>query len=134
MSQADNSTTISSDDAFPKVLGKDHCGRVRCLGLGGLYSIAFKFNTKFSGVGCSSSSFESSESSQLKEEVVSLKAKLAASEENVKTLQNVMVAYIHIKEGRIPPELGAMFGNTTNPRDEESGQDVPTTTWRIFTS
>ena len=36
------------------------------LGLGGLHSIAFKPNTKFFGVGCSSSSFESSESSQLK--------------------------------------------------------------------
>jgi len=84
--------------------------------LGGLHSIAFKSNKKFSGVGCSSSSFESSESSQLKEEVVSLKAKLVASEENINTLQNVMLAYIHMKEGHTPPELGAMFGNTSNPR------------------
>ena len=47
--------------------------------LGGLHSIAFKSNKKFSGVGCSSSSFESSESSQLKEEVVSLNGIMALS-------------------------------------------------------
>lgn len=45
-----------------------------------------------------------------------MKAKLAASEENVKDVTKCNNACIYTHEGRIPPELGAMFGNTTNPR------------------
>jgi len=50
----------------------------------------------------------------LKREVISLWEKLATSEENVKTLKSVILAYIQMKEGHIPPELGVMFGSTKN--------------------
>ncbi|QCE10269.1 hypothetical protein DEO72_LG10g1497 [Vigna unguiculata] len=39
------------DDCVSKVLGKDHPGCVRCLGLGGLHSVAFRSTTKFSNAG-----------------------------------------------------------------------------------
>ncbi|KAL2947034.1 hypothetical protein AAZX31_20G048400 [Glycine max] len=109
ISECANPTEISTNDALAKVLGRDHCGRVRCLGLGGLHSVAFQSTEKFSGTGRNLSNSNSVESSQLKEEVTSLKTKLAASEENVKTLQNIMLTYIQMKEGHIPKELGALF-------------------------
>ncbi|XP_020224569.1 uncharacterized protein LOC109806542 isoform X2 [Cajanus cajan] len=116
ISKSANSTEIATNDALAKVLGLDHSGRVRCLGLGGLHSVAFQSSVRFSDV---------AESSRLKEEVISLKTKLAASEENVKTLQTVMLTYIQMKEGHIPAELGALF-DTTNQADESSGQDMST--------
>ena len=114
MSQSVNSNEISTDDCVSKVLGKDHSGRVRCLGLRGLHSVAFQSTTRFSNVGHNFSKFGSAESSQLKEEVISLREKLATSEENLKTLKSVMLAYIQMKEGHIPHELGVMFDNETN--------------------
>ncbi|XP_020232296.1 uncharacterized protein LOC109812687 [Cajanus cajan] len=127
MCQSDNSNEISTNDSLSKVLGKDHAGCVRCLGLGGLHSVAFQSSTRFSGVGCSSSNSDSTENSQLKKEVISLKGQLANSQENVKTLKNVMLAYIQMKEGHIPTELEAMFGSgSSNVADEGSGHDMPT--------
>ena len=111
MSQSDNSNEISVDDCVSKVLGKDH---VRCLGLGGLHSVAFQSTTRFSNARHNFSNFGSAESSQLKKEVISLREKLSTSEENLKTLKSVMLAYIQMKEGHIPHELGVMFDNETN--------------------
>ncbi|XP_020213975.1 uncharacterized protein LOC109798129 isoform X2 [Cajanus cajan] len=127
MCQSDNSNEISTNDSLSKVLGKDHAGHVRCLGLGGLHGVAFQSSTRFSGVGCSSSNSDSTENSQLKNEVISLKGQLANSQENVMTLKNVMLAYIQMKEGHIPTELEAMFGSgSSNVADEGSGHDMPT--------
>ena len=114
MSQSVNSNEISADDCVSKVFGKDHSGRVRCLGLGGLHSVAFQSMIRFSNAGHNFSNFGSAKSSQLKEEVISLREKLATSEENLKTLKSVMLAYIQMKEGHIPHELGVMFDNETN--------------------
>jgi len=114
MSQSVNSNEISADDCVSKVLGKDHSGCVRCLGLGGLHSVAFQSTTRFSNAGHNFSNFGSTESSQLKKEVISRREKLATSEENLKTLKSVMLAYIQMKEGHIPHELGVMFDNETN--------------------
>ncbi|QCD95689.1 putative transposase [Vigna unguiculata] len=123
MSQSVNSNEISVDDCVSKVLGKDHSGRVCCLGLGGLHSVAFQSKTRFSNAGHNFSNSGSVESSQLKEEVICLKEKLLTSEENLKTLKSVTVAYIQMKEGHIPHELGVMFGNESNVI---SGQELPT--------
>ncbi|KAG4931068.1 hypothetical protein JHK86_048029 [Glycine max] len=114
MSQSDNFIEISTNDSVGKVLGKDHTGCMHCLGLGGLHSVAFWSTTSFSGLGSSFSNFDSTESSRLKEEVTCLRDKLTTSKENVKTLKNVMLAYIHMKEGHIPFELGAMFCHNTS--------------------
>ncbi|QCE00124.1 putative transposase [Vigna unguiculata] len=92
----------------------DHFGRVCCLGLGGLHSVAFQSTTRFSNARHNFSNFGSAESSQLKKEVISLREKLSTSEENLKTLKSVMLAYIQMKEGHIPHELGVMFDNETN--------------------
>jgi len=113
-SQSVNSNEISIDDCVSKVLGKDHFGRVRCLGLKGLQNVAFQSRTRFSNAGQNFSHFGSVESSQLKEQVISLREKLATSKKNLKTIKTVMLAYIQMKEGHIPHELGVMFDNETN--------------------
>ncbi|RDY05388.1 hypothetical protein CR513_10785, partial [Mucuna pruriens] len=94
ISQSIDFIEISSNDSLSKVLGKDHAGHVLCLGLRGLHSST----TRFSGVGCNFSNFDLAESSRLKEEIISLKDKLASFEESVKTLKNIMLAYIQMKE------------------------------------
>ncbi|KAL2963279.1 hypothetical protein AAZX31_17G192200 [Glycine max] len=127
MSQSDNFTKISANDSVGKVLRKDHTGCVRCLGLGGLHGVAFRSTTRFSGARSSFSNFDSVEGSRLEEEVTCLRDKLTTFEENIKTLKDVMLACIQMKEGHIPSELGDMFGhNTSNVADEGSGQDGPT--------
>ncbi|XP_061359253.1 uncharacterized protein LOC133303365 [Gastrolobium bilobum] len=121
LSQSTNSIEISTNDAVAKVLGPEHSGRVRGLGLGGLPSIAFGLTTgRFNPIGSTFSSMNSAESSKLKEEVITLKTKLTASEETVKTLQTVMLAYIQMKEGRIPLELDALLGMASTPMNEGS--------------
>ncbi|KAG5098434.1 hypothetical protein JHK82_048288 [Glycine max] len=127
MSQSDNFTKISANDSVGKVLRKDHTGCVRYLGLGGLHGVAFRSTTRFSGARSSFSNFDSVEGSRLEEEVTCLRDKLTTFEENIKTLKDVMLACIQMKEGHIPFELGDMFGhNTSNVADEGSGQDGPT--------
>ncbi|KAJ1426161.1 putative transposase, Ptta/En/Spm, plant [Sesbania bispinosa] len=120
VSQTINSTEISSNDALAEVLGPDHSGRVRGLGLGGLHSVAFgSTSMRFSGISCGLSSTYSAECSHMKEEVNSLKTKLAASEESVKILKIAMLSYIQMKEGHIPIELGALLGTSTPSGSQE---------------
>ncbi|KAJ1424640.1 hypothetical protein SESBI_11596 [Sesbania bispinosa] len=100
--------------------GPDHSGRVRGLGLGGLHSVAFgSTSMRFSGISCGLSSTYSAECSHMKEEVNSLKTKLAASEESVKILKIAMLSYIQMKEGHIPIELGALLGTSTPSGSQE---------------
>ncbi|WVZ26692.1 hypothetical protein V8G54_005236 [Vigna mungo] len=86
---------------------KDHVGG---LGLGSVHNVTFQSTTKLSD---SFSNFDSAANPQLKEEVISLKEKLATVEENFKTLKSVMLRYIEMKEGHIPSELITIFGDTT---------------------
>ncbi|RDX89547.1 hypothetical protein CR513_28709, partial [Mucuna pruriens] len=73
--------------------GQGLLGATKIVQFGGsLYSVVFQSSTRFSGVGCSFSNSNSTESSQLKEEIISLKDKLASSKENA------MLAYIQMKE------------------------------------
>ncbi|XP_061352339.1 uncharacterized protein LOC133297243 [Gastrolobium bilobum] len=127
LNQSTNPTEISTNDVVAKVFGPKNSGRVRGLGLGGLPSIAFgPTSGRFNPIGSTFSGANSAKSSQLKDDVTSLKTKLAASEESLKTLQTVMLAYIQMKEGQIPPELDALFGTTSAPVDEGSEEAIPT--------
>lgn len=110
LGQLVNTSEIASNDALAKVLGPDHAGRVRSLGLGGLHSVAFaSTTTRFSVLG-NLSNTDTAEPSQLKEEVDSLRLKLASYEENIKTLQTVLISYIEMKEGTVPEEFGGLLG------------------------
>ncbi|KAG5630547.1 hypothetical protein H5410_002264 [Solanum commersonii] len=77
---------ISPNDAVGKVLGKEHSGRVRCLGLGVVPSKVFKqVRPRFGGASASSS--EGSYSSQC--------------QENHNQMMNAFKAYMIMKEGMI---------------------------------
>jgi len=91
MSQSVNFIEISADDCVSKVFENDHLGGVCCLGLGGLHNVAFQSTTRFSSAGHNFSNFNLTRSSQLKEDVISLREKLTTYEENVKTLKGVML-------------------------------------------
>jgi len=97
MSQSVNYNEILADDYVSKVLGKDLSRCARCLGLGGLHSVVFQSTTRFSNAWYNFSNFGSVESSQLKEEVISLREKLATSKKNLKTLK--CHACIHPRKG-----------------------------------
>jgi len=110
MSQNVSISRILNNDCADNELEKDHVGGVQSLGLGSIHNFTFQ-STRLSD---SCSNFGSAASPQLKEEVVSLRHKLTTVEENLNTLKSVMLTYIQMKEGHIPPELSIIFGDTTN--------------------
>ena len=61
LSQTPDSFNVSKNDALAKVMGSDHSGYVRGLGVGALHTVAFRSTMQSSGT-----SFSSSEYAQLK--------------------------------------------------------------------
>jgi len=110
MSQNVSISRILNNDSADKELEKDHVGGVESLGLGSVHNDTFK-STRSSDC---FSNLDSTASSQLKEEVISLRRKLTTLEENFKTLKSGMLTYVRMKEGHIPSELSIIFGATTN--------------------
>ncbi|KAL4349653.1 hypothetical protein AHAS_Ahas10G0063500 [Arachis hypogaea] len=101
--QAVESTVNSPLDALGVVLGKEHPGRVRGLGMGAVPTVAFKNNTtRISQMNLGSSNDASTSStcgSNVQKELDTVKAQLQA-----------LVSYIAFKEGgKIPVELARMF-------------------------
>jgi len=87
---------ISPNDVVGKVLGKEHSGRVRCLGLGVVPSKVFKQVRSCFG-GASASSSEGSCSSQC--------------QENHNQMMNAFKAYMIMKEGMIPEQFDGFFAS-----------------------
>ncbi|XP_049400047.1 uncharacterized protein LOC125873651 [Solanum stenotomum] len=112
---------ISPNDAVGKVLGKEHSGRVRCLGLGVVPSKVFKQVRPHFG-GASASSSEGSCSSQC--------------QENHNQMMNAFKAYMIMKEGMIPEQFAGFFASpstnssTTTPSDAASEPIPPVHTRR----
>ncbi|KAH0736477.1 hypothetical protein KY285_012184 [Solanum tuberosum] len=87
---------ISPNDVVGTILGKEHSGRVRCLGLGVVPSKVFKqVRPRFSGASASSS--EDSCSSQC--------------QENHNQMMNAFKAYMIMKEGMIPEQFAGFFAS-----------------------
>ncbi|KHN12127.1 hypothetical protein glysoja_044032 [Glycine soja] len=87
---------VSPLDVVGRVLGLEHSGRVRCMGLGAVPSNTFR-NTRLRASSLSSSSsdvaFPSSNQWQ----------------EKYNNLESAFKAYMIMKEGRIPEELASYF-------------------------
>ncbi|XLU45404.1 hypothetical protein S245_040218, partial [Arachis hypogaea] len=101
--QAVESTVNSPLDALGVVLGKEHPGRVRGLGMGVVPTVAFKNNTtRISQMNLGSSNDAGTSTTcgpNVQEELDTVKAQLQA-----------LVSYIASKEGgKIPVELARMF-------------------------
>ncbi|KAG5606432.1 hypothetical protein H5410_027924 [Solanum commersonii] len=112
---------ISPNDAVGKVLGKEHSGRVRCLGLGVVPSKVFKqVRPRFGGASALSS--EGSCSSQC--------------QENHNQMMNAFKAYMIMKEGMIPEQFAGFFASpstnssTITPSDAASEPIPPMHTRR----
>ncbi|XP_058787441.1 uncharacterized protein LOC131661819 isoform X2 [Vicia villosa] len=105
------SAEISSNDVVGKVLGREHPGRVRAMGMGVVPTTAFKHTTtRLSGMdfGSSSGSTSSGSSSLVEQRLASVTALLEA-----------VVGYISKKEGgTLPVELAAVLANQTQQASE----------------
>lgn len=104
---------VSPLDVVGRVLGLEHSGRVRCMGLGVVPSNTFR-NTRFRASSLSSSSsgvaFPSSNQWQ----------------EKYNNLESAFKAYMIMKEGRIPEELASYFTpDQTHPNDASSVPNTP---------
>ncbi|KAH0746865.1 hypothetical protein KY285_008522 [Solanum tuberosum] len=109
---------ISPNDVVGKVLGKEHSGRVRCLGLGVVPSKVFKQVRPLFG-GASASSSEGSCSSQCQENHNQM---MNAHNQ----MMNAFKPYMIMKEGMIPEQFAEFFASpstnssTTTPSDTAS--------------
>ncbi|KAH1246387.1 hypothetical protein GmHk_06G016481 [Glycine max] len=104
---------VSPLDVVGRVLGLEHSGRVRCMGLGVVPSSTFR-NTRLRASSLSSSSsgvvFPSSNQWQ----------------DEYNNLESAFKAYMIMKEGRIPEELASYFTpDQTHPNDASSVPNTP---------
>ncbi|KAM3265662.1 hypothetical protein P3L10_002656 [Capsicum annuum] len=117
---------VSPNDVVGKVLGKEHSGRVRCLGLGAVSSRSFKQTCPhFSDT--SSLSTNSSCPSNCQENYTQILDAHKNSQENYKEMvnshnlmMNTFKAYMIMKEGMIPEHFARFFTHST-PTDISSG-------------
>ncbi|XP_072087330.1 uncharacterized protein [Arachis hypogaea] len=117
--QAVESTVNSPLDALGVVLGKEHPGRVRGLGMGAVPTIAFKNNTtRISQMNLGSSNDAGTSSTcgpNVQEELDTVKAQLQA-----------LVSYIASKEGgKIPVELAGMFPTQQISQGLDQKSEIP---------
>ena len=93
---------ISPNDAVAKILGKEHPGRVRSMGLTVTPTSAFgNTSLRLRGL-CESSSNSQPTNAQNEDRFVQL-------EFQMKNTLNAFKTYVLIKEGRIPDELASIF-------------------------
>nr|XP_016442113.1 PREDICTED: uncharacterized protein LOC107767581 isoform X5 [Nicotiana tabacum]XP_016442114.1 PREDICTED: uncharacterized protein LOC107767581 isoform X5 [Nicotiana tabacum] len=117
---------VSPNDVVGEVLGKEHSGRVRCLGLGAVPSKVFKHaRPRFGGMNASSS--DASCLNHCQENYNKLLNAHNQSQENYKQMMNAFKAYMIMKEGTIPEQFAEFFASPpTTPRDAASGSLSPT--------
>ena len=99
----EDESVASPNDAVGRVLGPEHSGRVRCMGIGAAPTNTFR-NTRLRLSNLSNSSASSSYSTNWQEKFVQL-------ESQVQGTMNALKAYMISKEGRIPEELAGFFGS-----------------------
>ncbi|RYR32655.1 hypothetical protein Ahy_A10g047189 [Arachis hypogaea] len=106
---------VSPDDAVGKVLGPEHSGRVRCMGMGAAPTNTFRNvrRSRLTGIVVPSSDVAGSSSPTY----TNLRHRMTQLEIKVQGLTNVIKAYIISKEGKIPEELAGYFSSEIEPDD-----------------
>ncbi|KAH0636046.1 hypothetical protein KY289_035961 [Solanum tuberosum] len=117
MTQGDtNETEVSPNDTIGKMLGAEHSGRVRCMGMVASPSNTF-LNTKrrFSELSISSSSYgvSSTNSTYLHQKVAHLESQL---EGTLTALKDYMIS----KDGGVPEQFSTLFSPQSEPADSEN--------------
>ena len=100
-----NESEVSPNDAVGKVLGLEHLGRVRCMGMGAAPTNTFRnVKSRLSHVSLSSSNTagSSSTSAHLQHKVTRLETQLQGT-------LNALKTYMITKEGQIPEEFVGLF-------------------------
>ena len=101
LTQSNNDETIiSPNDVVGRVLGPEHYGRVRLMGIAAVPSNTF-MDTSFRLTNLSHSSSNAATSSS------------NVWQEKYTNLESALKAYILRKEGGIPEEFAGVFGSTT---------------------
>ncbi|KAJ1393757.1 hypothetical protein SESBI_34719 [Sesbania bispinosa] len=104
-SSTTNESEVSPNDVVGRVLGPEHSGRVRCMGLGAAPTNSFR-NTRLRlsdlSLASSSTATSSSCSNQWQQKYTNL-------ESQVQTTLGALKAYMIMKEGKIPDELAVFF-------------------------
>ncbi|KAH0636179.1 hypothetical protein KY285_035931 [Solanum tuberosum] len=122
MTQGDtNETEVSPNDIIGKILGAEHSGRVRCIGMGESPSNTF-LNTKhrLSELSIFSSSYgaSSTNSTYLHQKVVRLESQL---EGTLTALKNYMIS----KDGEVPEQFSTLVSPQPEPADSENDPVSP---------
>ncbi|XP_072055830.1 uncharacterized protein [Arachis hypogaea] len=107
MTQSNAQFEVSPNDAVGKVLGPEHSGRVRCMGMGAAPTNTFR-NEKINNL--------ESDLHNSQQKVTSLESKLHQS-------FDMMKAYLMMKEGGIPEALVGFF----SAREANDAESEPTT-------
>ncbi|XP_059289354.1 uncharacterized protein LOC132042860 isoform X2 [Lycium ferocissimum] len=109
---------ISANDNIGKVLGAEHSGRVRCMGMGATPSNTFNnFKRRLNGLNTSTSSFDASSatSTYLHQKVARLESQL---EGTLTALKDYMIS----KEGGVPEEFVDLFAPQPQPSDDDGSE------------
>ncbi|KAJ4836826.1 hypothetical protein Tsubulata_018348 [Turnera subulata] len=110
---------VGSDDAVAKILGKEHSGRVRCLGIGAIPSTSFKRTRFHASTSTSVATPSSSSYAELQEKCKQLELTCVG-------LLNGLKSYFIAKDGRVPNELaGILPAQLTEVNDEHSSPSTP---------
>ncbi|XP_070048455.1 uncharacterized protein [Nicotiana tomentosiformis] len=122
MTQCDtNECEVSPNDVIGKMLGVEHSGRVRCMGMGASPSNTFG-NTKgrLSDPSVSSSSYGTSSATY-----THLQQKLMRVESQLEGTLTALKAYVMSKEGLVPEEFAGLFALQPQPDDAENEPTSP---------
>ncbi|XLS84372.1 hypothetical protein HN51_034538 [Arachis hypogaea] len=134
MTQSNTQFEVSPNDAVGKVLGPEHSGRVRCMGMGAAPTNTFRnVKTRLNGMTISTNSAVSSSPTTaaiLQEKINNLESDLHNSQQKVISLESklqqsfdMMKAYLMMKEGGIPEALVGFF----SAREANDAESEPTT-------
>ncbi|XP_057735808.1 uncharacterized protein LOC130951192 [Arachis stenosperma] len=134
MTQSNTQFEVSPNDAVGKVLGPEHSGRVRCMGMGAAPTNTFRnVRSRLNGMTISTNSAGSSSpttSAILQEKINNLESDLHNSQQKVISLESklqqsfdMMKAYLMMKEGGIPEALVGFF----SAREANDAESEPTT-------
>ncbi|KAH0693116.1 hypothetical protein KY290_021290 [Solanum tuberosum] len=117
MTQGDtNEIEVSPNDTIGKMLGAEHSGRVRCVGMGASPSNTF-LNTKrrLSELSISSSSYGASSTNS-----TYLHQKVARLESQLEGTLTVLKDYMLSKDGGVPEQFSTLFSPQPEPANSEN--------------
>ncbi|XLU65737.1 hypothetical protein S245_024946, partial [Arachis hypogaea] len=134
MTQSNAQFEVSPNDAVGKVLGPEHSGRVRCMGMGAAPTNTFRnVRSRLNRMTISTNSARSSSPTTvaiLQEKINNLESDLHNSQQKVTSLESklhqsfdMMKAYLMMKEGGIPEALVGFF----SAREANDAESEPTT-------